>query len=146
MNKKLTRNASGYVDYTAFHAIRAADREIKKAKQKSNRNKYPRVYICSPYSGDTERNTNNAIRYARFALERERFPIAPHLYLPLFMDDNKPTERELALSFDIRLLGGCREVWVFGDRISEGMKQEIEAAKKQRKPIKYFTDMGGKIQ
>jgi hypothetical protein len=33
---------------------------------------------------------------------------------------------------------GCKAVWVFGERISEGMKLEIETAKDRNIPIKYF--------
>ena len=36
------------------------------------------------------------------------------------------------------LLEWCDELWVFGEVISEGMKQEIEWAKD--KPIRYFTE------
>ena len=145
MNKNPKRNASGYLDYTAFYAIRAADRETATKKKKVHQEKYPRVYICSPFRGDTENNVKNAIRYARFALEQKRFPIAPHLYFPRFMDDDKPAERELAMSFDLRLLNGCREIWVFGGHISTGMAEEIAAAKRKKIKIKYFNENGGKI-
>ena len=37
-------------------------------------------------------------------------------------------------------MGKCEEVWVFGERISEGMAEELERAKKMRKKIRYFTD------
>ena len=60
-------------------------------------------------------------------------------YLPRFMDDDIPAERELALSFGIRLLCGCRELWVFGEIISEGMKGEIEESKRRGITIRYFT-------
>lgn len=40
---------------------------------------------------------------------------------------------------DVILLGKCDELWVFGDRISEGMAVEIEIAKKRRQPIRYFS-------
>ena len=40
---------------------------------------------------------------------------------------------------DVILLGKCDELWVFGDRISEGMKTEIDVAKKRRQKIRYFN-------
>ena len=52
----------------------------------------PLVYICSPYAGDIEKNTENARRYSRFAADRNGIPIAPHLLFPQFMDEE--TERE----------------------------------------------------
>ncbi|MCL1878035.1 MAG: DUF4406 domain-containing protein [Defluviitaleaceae bacterium] len=138
MNKNPTRNASGYRDFTAYHAIRTADRSVKKNNRKKSRKAYPRIYICSPFSGDIERNTENAVKYARFALKQRCFPIAPHLYLPAFMDDAKPKERELALSFGLRFLRGCKEIWVFGNHISAGMEGEIIEARRKRIKIRYF--------
>jgi len=131
------RNNEGYYDPTAYEALTAIDRE--KPRKDKTKHTPPRVYICSPYRGDTEGNTQNALRYCRFAVERGYFPLAPHCYLPLFMDDNIPAERELALSFGLRLLNGCRELWVFGDVISEGMKTEIAKARDKRIPVKYFN-------
>ena len=42
---------------------------------------------------------------------------------------------------DIILLGKCSEIWVLGDNITEGMKVEIDVAKKHHKTIKYFTEV-----
>jgi len=95
------------------------------------------VYICSPYAGDIEGNTEKAKKYCRWATDRGCIAIAPHLYFPQFMSEE--TEREEALHSGIVLLGKCDEVWVFGDRISAGMRAEIEKAEKFRKRIRYFS-------
>ena len=52
------------------------------------------VYICSRYSGDTVGNAAKAVRYSRFAVNEGVVPIAPHLLLPLYMDE--ATERAKA--------------------------------------------------
>ena len=62
----------------------------------------PIVYICSPYSGNVEHNTEMACRYSRFAVDEGCVPITPHLWLPLFLSEE--TERELAISLDLRLM------------------------------------------
>lgn len=98
----------------------------------------PLVYICSPLSGDVTGNMERARRYCRFALEKGQIPVAPHLLFPQFMDDLDPAERELALFMGIILLGKCSELWVFGDTVSEGMRREINVAKKRRQRIRYF--------
>lgn len=103
-----------------------------------NDNYRPLVYICSPYSGDVENNTARARAFCRFAVVKRAIPVAPHLLFPQFMSEEK--ERSLALFMGIVLLGKCDEVWVFGDRISEGMVGEIGKAKKMRKKIRYFTE------
>ena len=98
----------------------------------------PLVYICSPYAGDTQKNTYRARAFSRFAVEKNCIPMAPHLLFPQFMDE--ATERWLGLKMGIVLLSKCEQVWVFGDVISEGMVAEIEKAKKQHKRIRYFTE------
>jgi hypothetical protein len=98
-----------------------------------------KVYIASPYRGDTETNISNARRYARFAYERGYLPIAPHLYLPQFLNDDNPGERETALAWGLVALAACRELWVFGETISEGMAKEIREARRLRIPTRCFT-------
>lgn len=98
----------------------------------------PLVYVCSPYSGDVEKNTQDARRYSRFAVDEGAIPLTPHLMLPQFMEDD--SERELALFMDLIFMGKCDELWVFGGRISEGMKAELNRAKARRMPIRYFNE------
>ena len=137
------KNAEGYADPTAFGAFCAIEKE-----EKALRAFRPIVYICSPYAGDVERNTAAARRYShfavekysRFAMERGYIPIAPHLLFPQFLDDNKPKERELGLLFGNAILSKCAEMWVFGDRISEGMEAEIKRATWKGHRIRYFSE------
>ena len=103
-----------------------------------NDNYRPLVYVCSPYSGGIEANTAKARAFCRFAVMKRVIPVAPHLLFPQFMSEER--ERNLALFMGIVLLVKCDEVWVFGSRISEGMAEEIEKAKKMRKKIRYFTE------
>jgi len=126
------------MDMTAYKAIQKVDRNKNTG---THGNPEPqKVYICSPFAGDTETNVENALKYCRFALCKGKFPIAPHCYLPRFMDDNIPAERELALSFGLQLLNGCREIWIFGSRISEGMKREILNARRKNIRIRQFNE------
>ena len=98
----------------------------------------PIAYICSPYSGDTGRNTLAARRYSRFATDRGYIALAPHLLLPQYISEEK--ERELAISIDIRFLDLCQELWVCGDTISEGMKREIAHAETAGIPVRYIRE------
>lgn len=107
---------------------------------KSQDRKYrPLVYVASAYSGNVTANLEKAKAYCRFALEQGQIPLAPHLMFPLFMNDDDPAERELAIFMDVILLGKCDELWVFGDSVSEGMAVEIEVAKKRKQTIRYFN-------
>lgn len=95
------------------------------------------VYICSIYSGDITANFDDARRYSRLAVEQGVIPIAPHLLFPVFMDEK--TERDIAMYMDEVLISRVDELWVFGNELSSGMKVEVEAAKKLKKPIRYFN-------
>lgn len=127
-------NQEGYFDPTAYAALTAIEQEVKKTRQFR-----PLVYICSPLSGDVERNQANARRYCRYAVESGTIPLAPHLYFPQFLNDSDLIERNLALFMDIVLLSKCAELWVFGETISKGMSIEIEKAKRKGQPIRWFT-------
>jgi|GEM_PF-739126 len=90
---------------------------------------HPMVYICSPYAGNIEENSKNARRYIRFAVEKGYLPITPHLLYPQFHDYGLQRERAPGKFFGIALMSKCSEVWVFGERIGNGMKTEVEQAK-----------------
>lgn len=125
------KNAEGYADPTAYEALTAVAKSEKPYK--------PLVYIASPYSGDIETNGRRTQGYCRFAVTKNRIPIAPHLHYPQFMDDSDKEQRELGLFFALVLLGKCDELWIFGDRVSNGMSQEIKKAEKRGIPIRRFS-------
>lgn len=95
------------------------------------------IYICSPYRGNTAANAKAAQKYCRQVIEQGDIPVAPHLYFPQFVNDNDLKEREQALKIGLRLINYCSEVWVYGEKISEGMKMEIAHAEYIGKPIAY---------
>lgn len=123
------RNPEGYADPVPYQAISNMDKEQKRYM--------PMVYICSAYSGDVQGNTEKARRYSRFAVDAGRIPIAPHLLLPQFMEEE--SERELAMFMDIAILSKCRELWVFGKQTA-GMLNEIAYAERKQMTIKYFNE------
>lgn len=129
-------NKEGYFDPTPHEALKNIRSEEKKTGPLGFR---PVVYICSPFRGDIERNTDNARRYCSFAVERGAIPFAPHLLYPQFMDDSKADERKLALFMGQVMLDKCAELWVFGTVISEGMRSEIDRAQLKDKKIRYFN-------
>lgn len=121
------KNAEGYSDLTAGEAIHRA-----------SKNRYrPMVYICSPYSGNIESNTEKARKYSRYAVDQGMIPIAPHLLLPQYMSED---ERDLALFMDIAILSKCSELWVCGDRITKGMENEISYAWSKGMKTRYIAE------
>ena len=119
-------NSEGYLDPTAYEAIKNIEKEKKV------------VFICSPFKDDIEVNTARAKRYGRFAVTKKVVPIIPHLMYPRFLNEDSPDERAMGLEMGLVLLSNCHEIWVFGNRISRGMEIEIETAKEIKIPIRYY--------
>ena len=120
----------------------AAEKPYDKLTKTARKMPSKRVYICSPYKGNIEKNTARARIYCRFAFEEGFVPVAPHLYYPQFLDDGDNDERAAGMRYGLEAMWQCREVWVFGRMISEGMGAEIELASDLKIPIKYFdSDM-----
>ena len=139
------RNSEGYADPTAGAAIGKVMKEYRLERREIWRRQTelkerPKVYIVSRYAGDVENNVKAAIRYCRFAIDKQKMPIAAHLLYPQIVDDNDPNEREIGTMYGLALLALCDEVWCFGKTLSAGMEQEIKEAKCLGKPIKYFDE------
>ena len=74
-----------------------------------------------------------------FAVKQGVVPIAVHLMYPQIWDDRIPEEREKGLRMGLRILEACDEIWLFGERISEGMWREWEAAEKLGIPVRMVN-------
>lgn len=97
----------------------------------------PLIFICSPYRGDVETNTQNARRYCRFAIEQGGTPFAPHLLFTQFLNDDDPIERRAGLCLGVEMLKRCDELWAFGQP-TEGMALEIQEAKRLGVRVRRF--------
>ena len=86
-----------------------------------------RIYICSPYRGDIERNTAIARKLMQMALQRGHVPIVPHLLYTQVLDEDDPWQRLVGLNAAETLIECCDEAWIFtpDDVYSDGMLQEI---------------------
>ena len=100
------------------------------------------IFVCSPYRGDITRNIENAKRYCKIVVKAGKIPIAPHLYFPQFLDDTDPADRKKGIISGLVLMKYCTEVWVFGNEITDGMRQEIDFAESEGIKIKYISEMG----
>ena len=92
------------------------------------------VYIAHPLSGDLPGNlekVRNIVRHLNLT-EPNIVPFAHYFVDCYALDDTIQEERERGIKNDIALLkaGFIDELWLYGDIISNGMKAEIELAKK----------------
>lgn len=105
-----------------------------------------KVFICSPFrptTKDPDKRTKEQVDNARLAAEGCRkavglgfTPIAPHLFIPRFLNDEDEFERDIGIKLGLNWLEDCDELWVLGDHISGGMAIEIDHAKKLKKTIR----------
>ena len=104
-----------------------------------------RVFICSPYSGASQRavavNVNLARKLCRAALLAGHAPFAPHLIYPTELDDGKHEDRVTGITAGLKFLDVCDEVWVYSDcyaDCTDGMKRELLHAEENGKRIIYM--------
>lgn len=96
------------------------------------------IFICSPYRGNVAKNIGRAKRYARFVAGVGHCPVAPHLFFPQFLNDEKPEERIEGINLGVEMMQKCDQLWIFGSTISQGMAYELEKAKEMEIPIRMF--------
>ena len=88
-----------------------------------------RLFICSPYRGDVEKNIAIAKRISRLAFQNGYAPFAPHLYYPTFLDDELPVERAYGIEAAKVWMNCAEKMWIYGRfGITEGMQGEINYA------------------
>lgn len=104
-----------------------------------------KVFICSPYRGDVEKNLEAARKHARMVAVIGYCPIAPHLFFPQFLNDNDPEERIKGITLGVEQMKACDEIWIFGSHISSGMAYELEQAKELRIPVRLYDNKGNRI-
>lgn len=104
------------------------------------------VFICSPFHSYDEMqklcNIENAKTYCRIASRQGYIPIAPHLFFPQFLNDDNPTERAAGIEMGKHLMQKCSKVWVCGNYISDGMREEIMFAQQNNIPYEHITCRG----
>ena len=98
-----------------------------------------KVYVCAPLGGNIEENLKKVKTYTEYALRCGTAPVVPHFYAEC-LDDNKPKDREVGLAAGMSLLWLCDEVWVFGDAVSDGMKNELQFSKNLNIRVRKITE------
>lgn len=88
------------------------------------------VYIAHKIGGDVENNIKKVIAICREInlTEPNVIPLVPYLSDLYALKDEIPSERERGLSNGLFILkkGFIDEIWLYGDKISKGMRAEID--------------------
>ena len=99
------------------------------------------VFIAHPISGDIQGNIKHILQICRKVHSKETIPIAPYLVSLQYLNDEVTEDRELGILANLECFhrNYIDELWLFGDRVSPGMEQEIRLAKELSIPIKPKT-------
>lgn len=104
------------------------------------------AYIAHPISGDIEGNLKDIRRILRHIniTHPDIVPFCPCYADIVSLDDNVPAERERGIQNDIAILksGIVNELWLTGDKLSNGMSHERDLAIELGIPV---IDLIGKI-
>ena len=133
-------NAEGYYSQTEYEGMKNLLREEYERKRAQRKPAFmPKVFICSPFRGDVYKNILNAKKYCRFAVESGYIQFAPHLFFHRYLSDENEAERRLGIRMGKVFLDDCREIWWFGDTVTEGMQIELDRARHRRLTVRHFT-------
>src|SRR5436309_2821852 len=72
-----------------------------------------------------------------FAFQQGAIPLNPFRAFDYFLSDR--VDRDAVREGNRRLIEVSDEVWVFGDKLADGVIIEIAQAAKYGKPIRYYT-------
>lgn len=89
------------------------------------------VYIAHPIGGNVTENIASVLAIVRkLSIENKVIPFAPYIVDVQTLDDDNPEERAIGFEHNKALFhsGIINEVWLYGGRISSGMKTEIDWA------------------
>jgi hypothetical protein len=90
--------------------------------------KRPLAYITAAWSGDRNKDTEQAAKYCRAAYEAGFSPLCPLLYLPLFLNNAIPEEHKSGVDIGRDLLRRSHVLVVCGGGVDEDVKNDIATA------------------
>lgn len=122
----------------AFHALERGGEGQQAAPTR------PRAYICSPYAARDGETVDQHVLWARclarLAWDDGYWPVAPHLYAPLWLSDADSFERAQGVAWGLDLLPGTRVLYGYSvERPSSGMVDEIAEAERLSLPVRVVS-------
>ena len=100
------------------------------------------VFIAHPVSGDILGNVKRVLEICKSVHTKDIIPVAPYISSLQYLNDDITEDRELGIEANLEAFhrNYIDELWLFGERISKGMKQEILLAQELGIPIIPQTD------
>jgi len=100
------------------------------------------IFIAHPINGDIAGNMEKVLKICKEIHDENTIPVAPYLVSLRYLNDADPKERELGISANLETFrrGYIDELWIFGDHISAGMREEINLALSLNIPVVPKTE------
>jgi len=103
------------------------------------------AYIAHPISGDIKNNLQKIIDIIREIniTQTDVVPFAHYWVDCHALDDDKPSERQRGINNDLEFFsrGFIDELWLYGDKLSNGMLAEIDICRGLNIPIVAKSEM-----
>lgn len=95
------------------------------------------VFIAHPISGNVKNNIKKVFDICHKIHTPEIIPVAPYLVSLQYLNDEIKEDRELGIEANLECFRRkyIDELWLFGNKISPGMIQEIKLALEFKIPI-----------
>ena len=90
--------------------------------------KRPLAYITAAWSGERNKDTEQAVQYCRAVYEAGFSPVCPLLYLPLFLNNGIPEEHKSGIDMIRDLLRRAHVLVLCGNSVNEDVKNDIAVA------------------
>jgi hypothetical protein len=88
------------------------------------------VFIAHPVAGDIQGNIEKILAICKQVHNKDIVPVAPYLVSLQYLNDNATEDREPGIDANLETFHRkyIDELWLYGDRISKGMEQEVKLA------------------
>ena len=95
------------------------------------------VFIAHPIAGDIQNNVKKVIQICSEVHDKNIIPVAPYLVSLQYLNDEVHEDRRLGVDANLECFHRkyIDELWLYGDRISSGMKEEVLLAQQLGIPI-----------
>ncbi len=100
------------------------------------------VFIGHPISGDVRANVAKVLKICTEVHTKDITPVAPYLISLQYLNDEIVEDRELGMEANHECFRRryVDELWLFGEKISSGMRKEILLAREMGIPIIAKTE------
>lgn len=100
------------------------------------------VFIAHPISGDIRGNVEKVLAICEAVHTNELVPVVPYLASLQYLDDTIKEDRELGIMANLECFRRkyIDELWLFGDHISNGMREEILLSNELKIPVVPKTE------